>query len=58
MMAPPSRFKNRPLIPGDKDHRAVSVLTPAALLREAPRNKGITTGEVPRVCVLIERHGD
>jgi uridine phosphorylase len=35
-----------------KNHRAPSVFTPDALLREARRQKGIGAGSVPDICVL------
>src|SRR5262249_44005414 len=35
-----------------KDHEAPSVFTPAALLREARRQKRIAPGAVPEICVL------
>ena len=35
-----------------KDTAAPSVFQPAALLREARRQKGLTAADVPRVCVL------
>jgi uridine phosphorylase len=35
-----------------KNHRAPSVFTPDALLREARRQKGIDAGTVPDICVL------
>jgi uridine phosphorylase len=40
-----------PILRG-KVHRAPSVFTPEALLREARRQKGITAGEVPALCIL------
>jgi uridine phosphorylase len=35
-----------------KNHRAPSVFTPDALLREARRQKGISAGSVPEICIL------
>jgi uridine phosphorylase len=35
-----------------KDHRAASVFEPTALLREARRQKGLVTENVPVVCIL------
>jgi len=43
---------DRPPILRRKDHRAPSVFTPEALLREARRQKGIADEGVPDVCVL------
>jgi uridine phosphorylase len=45
-----------PLLRG-KDHRAPSVFTPDALLREARRQKGIGAGSVPEIC-LLDPDGD
>lgn len=36
----------------DKDTAAPSVFVPAALIREAPRQKGIPAVDVPTVCIL------
>jgi uridine phosphorylase len=44
--------KSQPPILRDKDHRASSVFTPDALLREARRQKRIETGGVPEICFL------
>jgi uridine phosphorylase len=41
-----------PSIREDKDTSAPSVFRPAALLREARRQKGLATVEVPPVCIL------
>jgi uridine phosphorylase len=35
-----------------KDHRAPSVFTPDALLRQARRQKGIAAGTIPEICIL------
>lgn len=40
-----------PILRG-KDHRAPSVFTPEALLREARRQKNAPAGDVPEICVL------
>jgi uridine phosphorylase len=37
---------------GNKDHQSASVFEPAALLRQARRQKGLALETVPRVCVL------
>lgn len=42
----------RPPILRHKDHRAPSVFTPDALLREARRQKSIPNGAVPEICIL------
>ncbi|WP_051335274.1 hypothetical protein [Methylocapsa acidiphila] len=42
----------RPPILGRKNHRAASVFTPDALLREARRQKGIGADPVPETCIL------
>jgi len=42
----------RPQILRCKNHRAPSVFTPDALLREAQRQKGIGADTVPEICVL------
>ena len=48
--------RNRPEIPPPilrgKDHRAFSVFTPEALLREARRQKAAPAADVPEICVL------
>ena len=41
-----------PSIFGDKNTSAPSVFLPAALLREARRQKGLATVDVPPVCIL------
>ena len=41
-----------PSILGQKDTTAPSVFLPAALLREARRQKGLATADVPPVCIL------
>jgi uridine phosphorylase len=41
-----------PPILDNKDHDAPSVFEPAALLREARRQKALPAGEVPPVCIL------
>ena len=41
-----------PSILGDKNISAPSVFLPAALLREARRQKGLATADVPPVCIL------
>ena len=40
-----------------KDHRALSVFTPDALLREARRQKGVIVGAIPDIC-LLDPDGD
>lgn len=40
-----------PILRG-KSHRAPSVFTPDALLREARRQKGVEAGAVPEICIL------
>jgi hypothetical protein len=52
MTVPPNQPENPPPILRGKDHRAASVLTPDALLREARRQKGVPAGDVPEICVL------
>jgi uridine phosphorylase len=42
----------RPPILNNKDYQAPSVFTPDNLLREARRQKSISTGAVPTICVL------
>jgi len=44
--------KRLPPILRYKNHRAPSVFTPDALLREARRQKGIGAGTVPEICIL------
>ena len=39
-------------VPNKKDYSAPSVFEPKALLREARRQKGIATKDVPRLCIL------
>jgi uridine phosphorylase len=39
-------------VPAKKDYSAPSVFEPKALLREARRQKGIATKDVPRLCIL------
>jgi hypothetical protein len=53
-MTPPKvdAIGNRPPVLRCKSHRAPSVFTPDALLREARRQKGIGAGAVPDTCVL------
>jgi uridine phosphorylase len=53
-MTPPKddAIGKRPPILRCKNHRAPSVFTPEALLREARRQKGIGAGTVPDICVL------
>ena len=41
-----------PFIFGDKNRSAPSVFLPTALLREARRQKGLATADVPPVCIL------
>src|ERR1700680_3386202 len=43
---------DRPPILRCKSHRAPSVFTPDALLREARRQKGIGVGTIPEICIL------
>ncbi len=43
---------NRPPILDNKDLTAPSVFLPAALLREARRQKRLATADVPRLCIL------
>lgn len=53
MMAPKNKdIGKRPPILRCKHHRAPSVFTPEALLREARRQKGIADGTVPKICIL------
>jgi uridine phosphorylase len=46
-----------PPILADKAHEAASVFEPQALIREARRQKGLTTADVPPVC-LLDPDGD
>jgi len=46
-----------PPILTNKSERAPSVFTPEALLREARRQKGLATANVPRIC-LLDPDGD
>src|SRR5690348_13539200 len=51
---------DRPRLPpilADKDYRAASVFAPAALLREARRQKNLLPAEVPEIC-LLDPDGD
>lgn len=50
--SPESDADGRPPILRHKHHRAPSVFTPDALLREARRQKKIETGAVPDICFL------
>jgi len=52
MIAPKDGPDRRPPILRRKNHRAPSVFTPDALLREARRQKGIGAGAVPEICIL------
>jgi purine-nucleoside phosphorylase len=52
MMAPKDDPERLPPILRCKNHRAPSVFTPDALLREARRQKGIGAGTVPEICIL------
>src|SRR5205823_3523563 len=49
---PARRTKTLPPILHNKNERAPSVFTPAALLREARRQKGLPIAGVPRICIL------
>ena len=51
-MAPKDDQAIPPPILRRKNHRAPSVFTPDALLREARRQKGIGAGTVPEICIL------
>ena len=54
-MTPESKnddIKEQPPILRHKDHRAPSVFTPDALLRESRRQKGIPGEPVPEICIL------
>ena len=46
------RTDDRPPILSRKGYDEASVFTPEALLREARRQKGIATGDVPEICIL------
>ena len=46
------RTDDRPPILSRKRYDEASVFTPEALLREARRQKGIATGDVPEICIL------
>lgn len=48
----PAKPKPMPSILGKKNTSAPSVFQPAALLREARRQKGLPALDVPRVCIL------
>jgi uridine phosphorylase len=48
----PAKPKAMPSILGKKNTSAPSVFQPAALLREARRQKGLPALDVPRVCIL------
>ena len=52
MTSPDNNAPQKPPILWRKHHRAASVFTPEALLREARRQKGIDAGIVPEICVL------
>ncbi len=52
MTVPPNQLENPPPILRAKDHRAPSVFTPDALLREARRQKAVPVGDVPEICIL------
>ncbi len=52
MTSPENNAWPKPPILQRKYHRAPSVFTPEALLREARRQKGIDAGFVPEICVL------
>ena len=52
MRSPPHDTVGTPPILDHKHPTSPSVFEPAALLREARRQKGITNGEVPPVCIL------
>ena len=57
MRSPPHEKVSTPPILDYKHPTSPSVFEPAALLREARRQKGIANGEVPRVC-LLDPDGD
>ena len=46
------RSDDRPPILSRKGYDEASVFTPEALLREARRQKGLATGDVPEICIL------
>src|SRR5712691_2833693 len=48
----PSMLKAKPPILDNKNPSSPSVFQPAALLREARRQKGLAAAEVPTVCIL------
>jgi purine-nucleoside phosphorylase len=52
MTSPDNNAPEKPPILQRKHHRAPSVFTPEALLREARRQKGIDASVVPDVCIL------
>ena len=52
MTSAENNARHKPPILQRKHHRAPSVFTPEALLREARRQKGIDAGVVPEICVL------
>src|SRR5258708_35947456 len=57
MTAQKGDIEKPPPILRRKDHRAPSVFTPDALLREARRQKDIGTESVPEIC-LLDPYGD
>ena len=57
MTAERDRSDDRPPILSRKGYEEASVFTPEALLREARRQKGMATGEVPEIC-LLDPDGD
>jgi len=52
MTAEHDRGDDRPPILSHKGYDEASVFTPEALLREARRQKGIATGDIPEICIL------
>lgn len=52
MMSPPDDPNEMPPILRGKHHRSPSIFTPDALLREARRQKDISAGAVPDICIL------
>ncbi len=52
MTAEHDRNDDRPPILLRKGYDEASVFTPEALLREARRQKGMATGDVPEICIL------
>jgi uridine phosphorylase len=50
-------WRGLPPILGGKDHAAPSVFEPGNLLREARRQKGLPSAEVPQIC-LLDPDGD